>query len=91
MIVFQATPRPRVRAGPASRTGPHAAARRRRWSVPRDDPLEAAWLAARLTLSRALVLEDGRLPGLLSATDVQRILDAQQRGASRPPLRHVAA
>ena len=60
--------------------------------VHRDDPLEAAWLELLGTPpGRALVLDAGGPPGLLSVTDVQRILDARQRGTPRPPLRRVAA
>ena len=60
--------------------------------VHRDDPLEAAWMELLGSpAGRALVLDAGRPPGLLSATDVSRILDARQRGAAGPPLRRVAA
>jgi Zn-dependent protease len=60
--------------------------------VHRDDPLEAAWMELLGSPpGRALVLDAGQPPGLLSATDVSRILDAQQRGAPGPPLRRAAA
>jgi Zn-dependent protease/CBS domain-containing protein len=45
-----------------------------------DDGLEEAWpRLATSPLKRALVLEDDRLAGLLSATDVARLLDAAER------------
>ena len=60
--------------------------------VHRDDSLEAAWLELLGSPpGRALVLDAGRPPGLLSATDVQRILDAQERGAPRRPVHRAAA
>lgn len=42
-----------------------------------DDPLEEAWTTLLASpIRRALVVDDGRLTGLLSATDVLRILEA---------------
>jgi Zn-dependent protease/CBS domain-containing protein len=46
-------------------------------AVHADDALEAAWASLLSSpLKRALVLDDGQLTGLLSATDVLRILEA---------------
>ena len=60
-----------------------------------DDPLEAAWTALLGSpIRRALVLGGGLPPGLLSATDVLRILEARSNGTpgrSGRPARRVTA
>jgi len=60
-----------------------------------DDPLEAAWTALLGSpIRRALVLGGGLPPGLLSATDVLRILEVQANGtpgrSDRPARRATA-
>ena len=61
--------------------------------VHRDDPLETAWTALLGSPARhALVLDDELPPGLLSGTDVLRILDARANatpGVPGRPGRHV--
>ena len=60
-----------------------------------DDPLEDAWTAVLGSPSRrALVLGGGLPTGLLSTTDVLRILEARANGTpGQPgrPARHVTA
>ena len=91
LITFRDAAAARQRSRRLRRPGPDDAARRRAWSSSRRPARGGVAELLGSPLGRALVLDAGRPPGLLSATDVSRILDAQQRGAPGPPLRRAAA
>jgi Zn-dependent protease/CBS domain-containing protein len=77
LITFRAAAALPRAAWPSIRVGERMTPLQQVPAVHADDALEEAW-ASLLTspLKRALVLDDGRLTGLLSATDVLRILEA---------------
>jgi len=86
VITFRAVAAIPRDAWPGVRVGERMTALDDAVAVHSDDALEEAWTTLLTSpLRRALVLDGGRLAGLLSATDVLRILEASGKAGYRAP------